>query len=304
VKKQIFIKKQNMNKFKDLDSLFLRSYKQTLGSMSHDSFTGINEMVLFNNNKPWFDFLINIINNTTPIDIAKNNLLLNPSISRSMYVMSLFIYKFSGTMDDSILKKIKEYYYNLIYILYQDDMFSIKKNTPLKYKDVYDNILTGAGQCDQTVLFDLYQLCYENSEDIFADNIYEVCGPYSKNGVYYFINNFKFNKTQYTVLNYSTVIRDGVLDLFGHNSYQLIDKKSILLKDGLAINNFDINEVEVRGDEFFIKNKYNRSVDLFFDRYEHIIKFYNIEYNRNDFYEKENGEFLYDSLYEVLNGKG
>lgn len=293
-----------MNNFKDLDSLFLRSYKQTLRSMSHDSFTGINEMILFNNNKPWIDFLINIINNTKPIDIAKNNLLLNPSISRSMYVMSLFIYKFSGLDDENILKKIKEYHYNLIYILYQDDMFSIKKNTPLKYKNVYDNILTSDIQCDQTVLFDLYQLCYKNSEDIFADNIYEVCGPYSKNGVNYFINNFKFNKTQYTIVNYSTSMRDGVLDLFGHNSYQLIDKQSILLKDGLPSNNFDISEVEVKGDEFFIKNKYNRSVDLFFDRYEQVLKFYNIEYNRNEFYERENGEFLYDSLYEVLNGKG
>lgn len=239
----------------NLKDSFLKSYSQCISNMDMTTIYPYTEHeVQPNYSSLWYDSVIMPLLN---IDIF---IPINPSILRSMLVMDL--------IDCYILKKPKdeifEWYCKQLTHYYDDDIFSLNKNTPKTYSFALEDYTYFPETKKATILMvKLFQLCYLKYLDIFADNGYEVIGPfYLKNKTYTItkFNNVIPNKNIIFV-SFSRGIIQGTIDMFGHSTFQL--KDVAVEVDGDIILEDEINEyIKLCDDEIQKETDYNLNIEL------------------------------------------
>lgn len=165
---------------------------------------------------------------------------LNPSVCRSMMVMDLYDAFF--LQDVKFRNDILEWYDEQLNWLYTTDRFSLVKNVPLKYSDIpwddytyfvqpelNSDIARFSTQC--------FQYCYKEFGDIYADNGYEVIGPYHTKQHTIITSVFQLmGGLKYFVIQIFQGKPSGTIDLFGHSTiggncdYVLLDGDGVVLE--------------------------------------------------------------------------
>lgn len=160
---------------------------------------------------------------------------LNPSILRSMLVMDLY-----GESPDE-KKKIFRYYLEILMNYYTNDIFSLKQNIPKKYdiKDYFDySYFSEYNQDVITILNICFEFSYNSRFDIFADNVYEVIGPFyyrNKICVLYRFNYILEYPIEILYFGENTL---GCIDMFGHSDINFKIPTHILLYNSDIIDDY------------------------------------------------------------------
>ena len=198
---------------------------------------------------------------------------INPSVIRSMLIMDLMDCEFSRNHD--LKSKVFQWYDSLLDNFYTEDKYSLYKNTPnitFKYslKDLSyfktNNII------NVHILNSLFEICYKKHHDIYADNGYEVLGPYHINNSTYVIYNFynilhEGNKIEMTLTLDGT--QPGKVDLFGHSTvwgnkaeYTIVNDGNILYENLIDELNLDIihKKDEIIFNSSILTNIYQRAI--------------------------------------------
>ena len=142
----------------------------------------------------------------------------NVSVIRSMLIMDLMDCTTSG--HDDLKPLVFEWYSKVLDKFYKTDKFSLKSNKPISSVtsiDLEDYTYFGSRDViDIEILNLLFELSYKEHHDIYADNGYEVLGPYnikSDTFIIYSFNN-KIDKP-IKIIQYGEK-GNGTIDLFGH----------------------------------------------------------------------------------------
>lgn len=162
----------------------------------------------------------------------------NPSVLRSMLIMDLFDCSFSNVISK---QSVFEWYVELIKQFYLDDIFSIEKNThtlvdinkiknALYFETRDESLLELMNKC--------FEYSYAKNGDIFADNTYEVLGPFYINNKTAYINQFHINNKTYSFVFWCFGQIAGQIDMFGHCDLTLIKPHIVLFEnDDLHVTN-------------------------------------------------------------------
>lgn len=173
----------------------------------------------------------------------------NPSLLRSMLVMDL--------LDaDKYKRDVFSRYVKVLSDLYADDIFSLKKNIPLCYIDNYYDYTYFPIDC-RKFKTDLFKKCYYKFGDIFADNGYEVIGPFYQKGFTFVITIIRnLDNHVYKFVEFERGNIPGEIDMFGHSTFNL---KNISLEIDQEII-YDIEHLP-NISEFTIKDNFERYID-------------------------------------------
>jgi hypothetical protein len=173
----------------------------------------------------------------------------NPSILRSMLVMDLL-----DCPDSVSRQKIFSWYLELLYEQYSDDIFSLRKNLPKKYGVSYYDYTFFPFDC-RSFKAKLFKHCYTKFSDIFADNGYEVVGPFYERGYTFVITIFRnLDKHIYKFIEFQKGIVAGEIDMFGHSTFNL-NEIALEINDEII---YDIDQ---------LPNLNNNSIENDFERY-------------------------------------
>lgn len=173
------------------------------------------------------------------VEIEKFNFL-NPSICRSMLVMDLLDSYF---LKDLELRDILLQWYNQqLNDLYDIDKFSKRVNLPKIYNNFQWNDYTFFVMKDSIIveiLSALFQASYKKFHDIFADNSYEVTGPYYTNGYTIISNRFSnLDNHLYNILQCFKGRKFGTIDMFGHSDFSGNCEYVMLIDNEVVIDDF------------------------------------------------------------------
>lgn len=160
---------------------------------------------------------------------------LNPSILRSMLVMDLY----GEEMSEK--KKIFKYYLDLLMKYYDDDIFSLTRNIPKIYdiKNYFDYFyFSEYNQYIIQILNMCFKFSYDSRFDIFADNVYEVVGPFyykNKLSVLYRFNYILEHPIE--ILYFGDTVF-GCIDMFGHSDINFKTPTHILLYNSEIVDDY------------------------------------------------------------------
>ena len=243
------------------------SYVNCSGRLHTENIKPFNEQEIL----PLFaDFWVdNIILNLLELRNINREDIINISVLRSMLIMDLVTCDYSK--KTYLKEKVFNFYSNLLDKFYKTDKFSLERNihSDINFNDIKDVLFYENKNYD---LIELMNKCfiysYERNGDIFADNTYEILGPFyiNKNTIY--VNRFFIKGKQYDFFQWSKSYCLGKIDMFGHNDISLKEPNIILLYNGdFYFENFEIN--------FEIKQQ-NKNLILLtnsrIERYEKLIK--------------------------------
>lgn len=195
---------------------FLESYRNCMSRMDLKSVHPWTEHeVQESYSRIWYD---NVIVPMLKLDEFQP---LNPSILRSMLVMDLIDCHFLG--EDK--KPVFDWYVKQLSRYYSLDMFSRRVNRPNRSFKIAlsDFTFFDSGRFPmQKLMLTLYQLCYSKFQDIFADNGYEVTGPYYTGTHTFVVTTFRnILPKEIRFVQYSKGILSGTVDMFGHSDLAL-----------------------------------------------------------------------------------
>lgn len=224
-----------------MQSDFLQSYESCLCKMDLKSVQPFTEQQI----QPLYSdiWLERVIFNKLPLNLQ------NPSILRSMLVMDLID---SGKYKKDVFLR----YHEILSEIYLEDMFSLKKNIPKCYIDQFEDYTYFPLNC-RDFKSKLFKQCYQKFGDIFADNGYEVVGPFYQKGftfVITFIRNL--DDHVYKFIEFERGTHLGEIDMFGHSTFNL--KNIALEMDGEII--YDLDQIPLQP-EIFIEDNFERYID-------------------------------------------
>jgi len=271
--------------------IFFESILNTIGNMDLTNvkpYTETEIQPLYS--KYWGSNVVNKYLQINPKDITRD-LTINPSTLRSMLVMDLY-----DIIDVNFKTKIFNWYDSVLNNWYNIDKYSLHSNIHnyININELNDySYFSNTDENNILIINKLLQISYKKNQDIYADNTYEILGSYKLKYNQCIINRF------HSILGYNTidivVYFDkhtlGIVDMFGHSTYQYKDAKYTII-----VNN-DVNL-------FFEKEQRNNLLDQLTKYYDELeIKLNDIQHNihsrciRYDKFLDINQENIYDIVY-------
>lgn len=158
----------------------------------------------------------------------------NPSVLRSMLVMDLMDCGFSN--NNKLKPVVFGWYQRVLNQYYSTDLFSLETNTHnlVSLVDANDFIyFADKDPLNLLILNRLFELSYKTHGDIYADNMYEVIGPFNLKSSKLIVYRFHsvFGDVKIDIYAYFDKKTTGTIDLFAHSTYQLHDASFFIVSD-------------------------------------------------------------------------
>jgi hypothetical protein len=294
---------------------FVESYKSCIQRMDFSSvkpYTETELQPLYS--RKWLEYIHKL---TTAIlaeqDMSKfDGAFANYSVIRSMLVMDLFDCLFQG--NTILAFQIFRAYNKLLTHYYKEDPYSLEKNIHSKVnfssKYVFDDTVEKSFYYKE-ILHWLQNFSYTKWQDIYADNTYEVVGPFKDRNYTYLVQDFHnmplaapFTKARVITRHEKFNIYDIKIDMFGHMDYKLYDN-TLVPAYSLIISSEKFPELEIYDEPAFLddftnlfKQNYNQvlndseEIDIQkkkeanfssrYFRYEKLFSIFNIEVNKEE----------------------
>ncbi len=271
--------------FRDATRRFLQAYEQTCDAQEHGLITPYSEFVLQKYTS--YAYLTQVVFELCPLTDETPRLRLNPSRLRGSLVMDLLdVFNaspgaFSRLGRDNeasriqLAKDLLRYYFRHLAAncasVNVEDYITTSKNTPKltafnTVTDIRDHhffasgIQTDVGKAIGALRARLLATAYKGCGDIFADAVYEICGPYvtpnpdTRKVEWVMANVFHLDflhaeaPTVTVLFRTDTPKSDIVVDLFNHTNANPIDYSLLVNQKGTAPEMFgsleDVGNVE------------------------------------------------------------
>jgi hypothetical protein len=243
---------------------------------------------------PYIEQLCDKILAFPPGDLSLRDLLINKSVIRSMLVMDLMDCAF--TNNKALAEKIFKAYTYVMCGIYLRDPFSTEVNIhgiiPLDWRDTVKTGNFGNNPINKKILHWCYNLSYKQWQDIYADNTYEIVGPYNFQRYTYIFQDFREIKnlghvqviSRYDQIN----IYDIKIDMFGHCDYKLHEPIDAV-NEMILLNGKEIGLVELESKleyEYMLldtcmEGPRMKNFSSRYFRYKGLFKFFNISVDTN-----------------------
>lgn len=179
----------------------------------------------------------------------------NVSKLRPMLVMDLVDCMLSDNQHDAAL--VFNRYHGLLGNLYKEDRYSLSKNVPIKTDisraDISDSMYFPSENAQGT-LNQLLLHSYATNGDVFADETYEVLGPYHFGSFVTYVRRFHVENISQSGYVDFIIGGNGTvdIDMFGHANERITERWISIFRD---------NEFEDDGIDFKFDNRPQPSAD-------------------------------------------
>ena len=223
----------------------IKSYKNTISTMDLRTVKPFTETEI----QPiyaerWIKTMVQTIDSCKAKKLSKKEILEcfpNVSMVRSMLIMDIYALYYSKA-DKETIRKVVNFYIELLDIGYDEDKFSLKVNKPIHMKQrIKDNAsyyISNTLPKEQFTELGVYcfYLAFELVQDIFADNCYEVMGPFYEQDKIFIVKEFhnipSDEFTNIRIIEVHNKEEEGTIDLFAHSTFERKDCEIFLEVDG------------------------------------------------------------------------